>query len=208
MRMNALDPARGDDAVVDAPLRVAQPPAKPDRLTLWIGVLFALGSACFAGASILAQWSSTSTSALAAVYFGGSLLFTAAAALVVAQGGPGRRAAVIQLAGTIFFNLSTLHSLQEVERTDLRVWAPDAFGSICFLVSSALAYAAMRARTRDWWIAVLNLLGSVAFGIAAVASLIEPSTSEPVSAAVSNIGTAIGAICFLAGAVLLAPGGD
>lgn len=177
---------------------------EPRRLTWWIGALFGLGSACFAGASIAAQWGATPSTALAAVYFGGSLLFTLAAALQLSQGGPGRRAAAIQLAGTLFFNLSTLHALQQVERTDLRVWAPDVFGSICFLVSSGLAYAAVRGRTSDWWIAALNLLGSVAFGVAAIASLVDPSTSEPVNSAISNVGTAIGAVCFLAGGVLLA----
>jgi hypothetical protein len=168
-------------------------------------LLFAFGSLCFAGASIAAQWTSVSTTAIAAVYFGGSIMFTAAAALQLSGGG---RAALIQLAGTIFFNLSTLHALQEVERVNLRVWAPDAFGSVCFLVASWLAYVAVRAWTRDGWIAALNLVGSVAFGVAAVASLVQPSTSEPVSAAVSNIGTALGALCFLAGGVLLAPGED
>jgi hypothetical protein len=124
-----------------------------------------------------------------------------------AQGGPGRRASLIQLAGTIFFNLSTLHSLQDVQRVDLRVWTPDAFGSVCFLVSSAMAYALVAGlRTRDWWIGALNLLGSIAFGVSAVASLVEPSTMEPVSAGISNIGTAIGGFCFLAGALLLLPG--
>ncbi len=176
-------------------------------LTVWIGVLFAIGSACFAGASIVAQWGTASVQALAAVYFIGSIFFTTAAAMQFAQGGPGRTASLIQLAGTIFFNLSTLHSLQDVARVDLRVWTPDVFGSVCFLVSSAMAYALVaRVRSRDWWIAALNLLGSVAFGVAAVASLVEPSSQEPVSAGVSNIGTALGGLCFLAGAVLLLPG--
>jgi hypothetical protein len=94
-----------------------------------------------------------------------------------------------------------------VQRVDLRVWTPDVFGSICFLVSSALAYALVaRLWSRDWWIAALNLLGSVAFGVSAVASLVEPSTQEPVSAGIANIGTAIGGFCFLAGALLLLPG--
>ena len=176
-------------------------------LTVWMGLQFLVGSACFAGASVVAQWGSAPVKTLAAVYFIGSLFFTSAAAMQFAQGGPGRRASLIQLAGTIFFNLSTLHSLQDVERVDLRVWTPDVFGSVCFLVSSGLAYALVaRVWTRDWWIAALNLLGSVAFGVSAVASLIEPSTMEPVSAGISNIGTAIGGCCFLAGALLLLPG--
>src|SRR3954469_14967266 len=176
-------------------------------LTVWMGLLFAVGSASFAGASIVAQWGSASVTVLAAIYFIGSLFFTTAAAMQFAQGGPGRRASLIQLAGTIFFNLSTLHSLQDVERVDLRVWTPDVFGSVCFLVSSAMAYLLVtRGRSRDWWIAALNLLGSVAFGVSAIASLVEPSTQVPVSAGISNIGTAIGGLCFLAGALLLLPG--
>jgi hypothetical protein len=51
----------------------------------------------------------------------------------------------------------------------------------------------------------LNLLGSVFFGIAALAALIEPSTSEPVSAAIANAGTTAGALCFFAGAFMLIP---
>jgi hypothetical protein len=51
----------------------------------------------------------------------------------------------------------------------------------------------------------LNMLGSIAFGVAAVASLIEPSRNEPVSATIENAGTALGALCFLAGALLLIP---
>jgi YrhK-like protein len=98
----------------------------------------------------------------------------------------------------------------DARETNLRVWAPDAFGSICFLVASELAFAetchrwvCLRGRSRAWRISALNLAGSVAFGVAAVASLIEPSDGEPVSAAVCNLGTAIGAVCFLAGALLL-----
>jgi len=189
-----------EDVAVEAEIRHAS-------LTVWMGLLFAVGSACFAGASVVAQWGSAPVKTLAAVYFIGSLFFTSAAAMQFAQGGPGRRASLIQLAGTIFFNLSTLHSLQDVERVDLRVWTPDVFGSICFLVSSGLAYALVaRLWSRDWWIAALNLLGSVAFGVSAIASLVEPSTQEPVSAGISNVGTAIGGFCFLAGAVLLLPG--
>jgi hypothetical protein len=197
MRMNAGNAREVRMSGVEAEIRHAS-------LTVWMGLLFAVGSACFAGASIVAQWGSASVTVLAAVYFIGSLFFTTAAAMQFAQGGPGRRASLIQLAGTIFFNLSTLHSLQDVERVDLRVWTPDVFGSVCFLVSSAMAYALVaRGRSRDWSIAVLNLLGSVAFGVAAVASLVEPSTQQPVSAGISNIGTAIGGLCFLAGALLL-----
>ena len=49
---------------------------------------------------------------------------------------------MVQLAGTLFFNASTLHaqasSLSAIEQ-DQKVWRPDAYGSACFLIASALA---------------------------------------------------------------------
>ena len=52
-------------------------------------------------------------------------------------------ATAVQLVGTLFFNMSTGNAL----RMDLTAktahqhdWRPDAFGSICFLVASALAW--------------------------------------------------------------------
>ena len=112
--------------------------------------------------------------------------------------------------------MSTFAGMQrgfDAHETDLRVWTPDAFGSVCFLVASELALAGVCGRwvcwqrgSREWRIAALNMLGSIAFGVAAVTSLVEPSTSEPVSAAIANAGTTVGALCFLAGALLLIPG--
>ena len=86
----------------------------------------------------------------------------------------------------------------DTHETNLRVWAPDVFGSICFLVSSWLAWRPVRDR-----IGLLNLVGSIAFGVSAVTAFVQPSTDEPVSAAVANATTTIGALCFLLGAVIL-----
>jgi len=72
---------------------------------------------------------------------------------------------------------------------------------------SRRAYVAVSRPSTEWRIAALNLVGSVFFGISAAAALVQPSTSEPVSAAVANAGTTAGALCFLAGALLLIPGG-
>ena len=63
----------------------------------------------------------------------------------------------------------------------------------------------VRARSLSWRIAALNLVGSIAFGVSAATSLIVPSTNEPVSAAIANAGTAVGALCFLAGGLMLLP---
>ena len=84
------------------------------------------------------------------------------------------------------------------------IWRPDAFGSICFLVASGLAWYAVRgARDRGWWIAVINLAGSIAFGVSAVAGYIVPATGDYLDLAASNASTVVGALCFLAGALLL-----
>ena len=50
-----------------------------------------------------------------------------------------------------------------------------------------------------------NLLGSIMFGVSAIASLLEPASGEPVSARLANAGTSLGGICFLIGALLLLP---
>jgi hypothetical protein len=211
---------------------------RPDRTGWWMGVLFAIGSTCFAVAAIASQWASVTRPGIGVTYFVGSLFFTTAAALqfheaVDVERRPehaartGRRwwsweparidwlASGIQLVGTLFFNVSTFLALQrglDARQTNLRVWAPDVFGSVCFLVASELAYAevchrwvCLQRRSLPWWIVALNLVGSIAFGVSAAAALVEPSTNEPVSAAIANAGTAIGAVCFLAGAVLLLP---
>ena len=103
--------------------------------------------------------------------------------------------------GTLFFNVTTFAGMKHglsTSQSNRRVWAPDALGSICFLVSSELAYAGglppldMPApRSLSWWIVALNLLGSLAFGAAAIGSLLEPSTGEPISSRIANGGTAL-----------------
>ena len=91
------------------------------------------------------------------------------------------------------------------------VWRPDALGSVCFLVSSWLAWAeechgpfAWRPSHISWWITMLNLVGSIAFGVSAIASYVKPN-GQLVSLALTNLGTFVGAVCFLVGAVLLLP---
>lgn len=183
---------------------------RPDRVSWWIGALFGIGSACFAIASFASQWASAPRPAIGVTFFVGSVFFTAAAFLQLrtSQTRTDKVAALVQFVGTLFFNVSTFAGMQrglDARQTDLRVWAPDVFGSACFLVSSALSYVAVRRPSAAWRIAGLNLLGSVFFGVAALAALIEPSTGEPVSAAIANAGTTAGALCFFAGAFMLIP---
>lgn len=204
-----------------------------------MAVLFALGSLCFAVAAIASQWASNPRPSIDVTFFAGSLLFTSAAYLqyseaVNAEPRPGARggpvhwrpasweprridwlASLVQLVGTIFFNISTFAAMKHglsTHQANARVWAPDVFGSICFLISSELAYAevchkwaCLHGTSMSWRIVALNLLGSIAFGAAAIASLIEPSSGELVSARIANGGTALGGVCFLSAALALMP---
>jgi YrhK-like protein len=212
---------------------------RPRRRGWWMSVLFSLGSLCFTVAAVASQWASSPRPAIGVTFFVGSIMFTSASYLQysetvnvergLASGTRPRRwrpasweprridwlAASVQLVGTVFFNISTFAAMKHgfsTHQSNARVWAPDALGSVCFLVSSELAFAevchrwvCLKRRSLSWRIVSLNLLGSVAFGAAAIASLIEPSSGEPISARVANGGTALGGLCFLVAALALMP---
>jgi hypothetical protein len=166
-------------------------------LNRWIGLLFAIGSLCFAIGPFPGYVHLVGASADAATFFIGSIFFTSAALLQLVQ--ERGWATGIQFAGTLFFNLSTGRALNASNEAEL-IWRPDALGSICFLVASWLAWRVGRDR-----IAVLNLVGSVFFGISAVAGYVVPSTGDTLDLAAANLTTVLGALCFLAGALLLLP---
>ena len=123
----------------------------------------------------------------------------------------------VQLLGTLFFNATTFRALQtgiESPSYDRLVWRPDALGSICFLVSGYLAYVEVSGRllgrprrTLESAIVTMNLLGCLAFGVSAVASYVVPVTGDEVNLTLVNAFTALGALCFLIGALLLLPEG-
>jgi peptidoglycan/LPS O-acetylase OafA/YrhL len=121
------------------------------------------------------------------------------------------QAAAIQLAGTLFFNVTTYRavhtSLSDADYNRV-VWRPDALGSICFLVSGVIAYRASarhgwrpRRGGAGWWEPSINLLGCMLFGIAAVAGYVVPATGSPLDLAAANVNTVLGAACFLTCAV-------
>jgi hypothetical protein len=123
-------------------------------------------------------------------------------------------AAITQFPGTIFFNVSTFAALLHNATThqeDRRVWRPDFYGSTLFLVASLFAILALgrllsfRPRSLSWWIAWLNMIGSIFFMASAIASFVLPSTGELINNPVSVGGTLLGAVCFLLGAILLLP---
>jgi len=90
------------------------------------------------------------------------------------------------------------------------VWRPDALGSVCFLVSGALAWALAGGswrrrppRTPDGRIAAVNMAGCVAFGASALAAYVVPSSATEVDAALAALTTCLGALAFLVGALWL-----
>jgi hypothetical protein len=91
------------------------------------------------------------------------------------------------------------------------VWRPDLYGSILFLVASAFAVLALgrvlswRPREVGWWIAWLNMVGSIAFMVSAVAAYVLPKTGSTIDVNVADKGTFVGAVCFFLGALLMIP---
>lgn len=211
----------------------------PHRASWWIGVFFAIGSTCFLVGPLPWYVDLVGPAADGVTFFVGSIFFTTAAGLQCletfnADRGPGgsrgrlrvvafepRRAdwwsSVVQIVGTLLFNVTTFRGMSTALDNpdyDRLVWAPDAYGSICFLVAGYLAYlevcggwACVRQRTLEWKIAAVNLVGCIAFGISAVAAYIVPATGDAIDLAAANGFTALGGLCFLVGAILLLPEG-
>jgi hypothetical protein len=195
-----------------------------------------IGSACFAVASIPALAEIVPAEAIGITYFVGSIFFTSASLLVLVTTTRSKVAtqihrprprthvvemvldlvvwaAAIQLIGTIWFNISTFEAMDQMlsaHGENLRVWSPDFFGSVCFLLSSGLSWFAFcnapwcadRANPA-WRSTLLNLIGSVMFMLAAIAAYTLPSTGDLLDASLANSGTMLGALCFLWGARLL-----
>jgi len=186
-----------------------------------MALCFALGSTCFLIGPFPGYAQLVGDSADAVTFFAGSILFTIGGGLQSWIAWPERRSsaggraawwsAIIQSAGTLFFNVTTyqaMHTALSNSEYNKLVWRPDWRGSICFLVSGAIAYRASPRRRwhgwlpvrggRGWWQPTVNLLGCVFFGISAIAGYVVPSTGSMVSQAACNWNTALGAACFLA----------
>jgi hypothetical protein len=186
---------------------------------------FAVGSIFFLVGAVpfYADWAGAVV--VGVTFFAGSIFFTAAAFIQLSLSGrhPPRRstnhadrwdwwAAAIQFAGTLCFNVSTAVALVAAIGDPTRLgagWRPDAVGSVAFLVASVLAVVATKDRgelwdtdARSWHGTWLNFIGSIAFGVSAVGAYVVPETGSLVSMFWANLGTLIGALCFLVGALL------
>jgi hypothetical protein len=183
-----------------------------DRL---IAIGFAIGSACFFIGPFPGFVQLVGEGADGVVFFAGSVFFTLAAGLELREAtlrlgrwasNPSWWSAAIQFAGTLLFNLNTLGAMRDglsTHQQNRLVFAPDLFGSACFLASGLLAFrAATGAATA---MAAVNLAGCVLFGISALASFVVPSTGSVLDLAAVNWCTSLGALCFFIGALMLLP---
>lgn len=179
--------------------------------------LFAIGSSLFALATAPGLTGLLGTAGANWLCFVGSWFFTTAGwmqlRLCGAEWTTEWMSAVTQFLGTILFNVSTGSAvLAHAVSTERRlVWAPDATGSIAFLISGVLGVLAVSVaigrlalKSRDWQAEWINLLGCVAFGVSAVAAFvrINGATVDP---RLANLGTFVGALCFLVAALLILP---
>jgi hypothetical protein len=182
---------------------------------------FALGSLCFLVGPFPGYAQLVGNAADGVTFFVGSILFTSGGALQSWLAWPDRKsagggraawwAAIVQSAGTLFFNVTTyqaMHTALTSPEYAKLVWRPDWRGSICFLVSGTIAYLASPRRRwhgalpvrrgAGWWQPAVNLLGCIFFGISAVAGYVVPSTGTMLDQAAANWNTSLGAACFLA----------
>jgi hypothetical protein len=212
--------------------RLRAAPRDAVRRSLRIGASFAVGSSCFALGSFAPLADSYPHQVLWVFFLGSIFFTTAAylqfhEASNAGEDVEGRArtrrparwrsesigwwATIVQFVGTIAFNISTLSAVLAKTRAEdvVLVWTPDVVGSICFLVSSWLALVEvdgpwwrLSRRSDAWWVAIVNLVGSLAFGVSAVAARVLPDGAQA-DAAAANGATFAGAVCFLVGAVLL-----
>lgn len=200
-------------------------------LVRWTGLLFIIGSALFMAGVPLSLMTFLPAMVSAITFVVGAVFFTSAAflQLLLAQRElpesekrvfPVFRgktwdwsAAAVQFAGTLLFNVNTIHAAQTIgadpATINREVWVPDALGSVLFLVSSAIALVPevrarrhLHVRSRSWFIAALNMLGSIFFGLSAIGAYIIVSTGDAVDLRWANSGTFWGGLCFLVAAAM------
>jgi hypothetical protein len=179
--------------------------------------LFAIGSTLFAIATIPGLSAVAGAGVANLLCFVGSWFFTTAGWMQLVLAGPAMRigwlSAAAQFAGTILFNISTgaalwAHAVRPERRL---VWAPDATGSLAFLISGVLGVVAVTVavgivelKSRDWQGEWINMIGCVAFAVSALGAFVSTSGVTE-DALLANLGTFIGALCFLAAALVVLP---
>ncbi len=179
--------------------------------------LFIIGSTLFAMGTAPGFASTAGVGAANVSCFVGSWFFTSAAWIQLVRSGPEGSvewlSAAVQFGGTVLFNVSTgasvwAHAVMAERRL---VWAPDATGSLAFLISAVLGIVAVTASvgrweptSRDWQAQWVNMIGCIAFAASAVGAFVY-KTGSTADEALANLGTFLGALCFLTAALLVLP---
>ena len=179
--------------------------------------MFAIGSTLFAVATVPGLSALAGAGLTNLLCFVGSWFFTTAAGMQLMLSRPPGSvewySAATQFVGTVLFNLSTGAALLAHAVTPERrlVWVPDVAGSSAFLASGMLGVVAVSAtvgvvalRSPGWQAGWINLAGCVAFAVSAVAAYVR-TTGVTADAALANLATFVGALCFLVAALLGLP---
>ncbi|MET1132561.1 MAG: hypothetical protein ABWX60_03990 [Aeromicrobium sp.] len=189
------------------------------RRNLVAAVSFVLGGSLFALGAALAQLDLTTLPTINVTYLAGGFFFSTGGFVSILLAQPHQRlwrSAVILFVGTLLFAVSLVAAFAEgltPRQSNGWIWLPDILGCVCFLVSGHLAMLAVgdgRIRLRpgvtDWWVVVVNQLGSILFFLAGLAAFTRPATSHALDVGLVNWGTFTGAVCFAAGGVIQAFG--
>lgn len=189
-----------------------------------MGYGFGIGSALFATGAVMAVLQANLL-ATNIVYALGAVFFTSAAAVQFRAAerrkpehrrkDPDWMAAIIQLVGTVSFNVMTVRAvLMSLEPRSVAysgVWDPDVFGSALFLISSWVAWHPIAREKRhhlihgrSLLITIANMLGSIFFAASAWGAALLPN-GEYRSLFWNNVGTFVGAVFFFIAAVALIP---
>lgn len=196
-----------------------------------VAISFFLGGSLFAIGAWVAQVGSGEAVTSASIYLAGGVFFSAGgygSVLGVANDrvGDGERwrwwsyqptdlgwlAAFVLFSGTLAFGISLVSSFMEglsIQQENRLIWAPDMVGCILFLLSGRLGMVALHEAAStwvqpgdlEWWVAVVNQLGSILFFIAGLAAFTRPAIGSAVNVDVANWGTFGGALCFALGGI-------
>lgn len=117
-----------------------------------------------------------------------------------------------QFIGTVAFNFNTFDSILDPPgwlMQNLAIWGPDMIGSVLFLVSGYLAfietchrYWSWKPRSLEWQIVFTNLLGCIAFMVAALLAYVPRGPEAAWIPMLANMGLFLGALGFFVGALL------
>lgn len=186
-------------------------PQASAALLAWANVIFFMGSIPFTLAAYMQHFQAANTSSFTPDPEG-QARHTRIQLLGWQPRDAGWLSTLTQFLGTLAFNVSTLSaaklgSLWYLQ--DLLVWAPDMLGSVLFLVSAYLAFVEAnhsfwrwRLKDLDWQIVFVNLVGCIAFMIAACTAFVPQQGQSSAVALFSNAQLMLGAVCFLIGALL------